>query len=39
MPNPINVKAVGKPIMIAITMSPSIVKPSEGSLTSSVPRP
>jgi hypothetical protein len=26
------VKAVGKPIMIATTMSPSIVKPSAGSL-------
>jgi hypothetical protein len=31
------VKAVGKPIMIATTISPSIVRPSTGSLMASSP--
>ena len=33
------VKAVGKPIMIATTMSPSIVRPSTGSLMTFSVRP
>src|SRR6266852_2771403 len=39
MPRPISVKAVGKPIMITITMSASIKSPSAGSLMCSCPRP
>ena len=39
MPRPISVKAVGKPIMITITMSVSIKSPSAGSLMCSSPRP
>src|SRR5450759_4414080 len=38
IPRPISVNAVGKPIMITITMSMSMVKPSAGSLTFSSPR-
>src|SRR5690349_14819487 len=38
MPRPISVNAVGKPIMITITMSASMVSPSAGSLTFSSPR-
>src|SRR5919199_90804 len=34
MPRPISVKAVGKPIMITTTMSPSIVRPRAASLMS-----
>src|SRR6185436_9749262 len=33
IPSPMSVNAVGKPIMIATTMSPSIRSPREGSLT------
>src|SRR6188474_2135228 len=33
IPRPMRVNAVGKPIMIATTMSPSIRSPREGSLT------
>src|SRR5678815_3931198 len=33
IPRPMSVNAVGKPIMIATTMSPSIKSPREGSLT------
>src|SRR4029077_9990229 len=33
MPRPISVNAVGKPIMITITMSASMVSPSPASLT------
>src|SRR5262245_65544569 len=36
MPKPISVNAVGKPIMITITMSASIKSPSAGSLMCSV---
>src|ERR1700674_5732055 len=38
MPRPISVKAVGKPIMITTTMSPSISRPRAGSLTFGSPR-
>src|ERR1700682_4565270 len=38
MPRPISVKAVGKPIMITTTMSPSMSKPRAGSLTFGSPR-
>src|SRR4051812_47271479 len=38
MPRPISVKAVGKPIMITITMSASMVSPRAGSLTLGSPR-
>src|SRR3979490_2285152 len=37
MPRPISVNAVGKPIMITITMRASMVKPSAASLTFSSP--
>src|SRR4029077_12535768 len=39
MPRPISVNAVGKPIMITITMSASMVKPSAASLTFGSPSP
>src|SRR6266851_6233215 len=39
MPRPISVNAVGKPIMITITMSASMVKPSAASLTFGSPGP
>src|SRR5437660_403305 len=38
MPRPISVNAVGKPIMITITMSASMVSPSPASLTFGSPR-